>query len=182
MERELSRNVIKTDKLKAFLARRRWQRCGQAIRWEHWHLHLPVNSDHLLLCSGHYEDWRVEHCLTLVQQSLWCCQLRHHQQDQQQHHHHHHRCHPQCLAGSTWHHPWRRLWWPQLNSICWRRNWSRSSLELADYWRRKIIMISPVLCVLNHLIFRKGSDSDKIFKSHVESEQSCSGEETKDSR
>jgi len=32
MERDLSKRVIKTDNLKAFLARRRWQRCGQAIR------------------------------------------------------------------------------------------------------------------------------------------------------
>ena len=33
MERDLSQRIIKTDNLKAFLARRRWQRCGQAIRW-----------------------------------------------------------------------------------------------------------------------------------------------------
>lgn len=32
MEKDLSQRVIKTEKLKAFLARRRWQRCGQAIR------------------------------------------------------------------------------------------------------------------------------------------------------
>jgi len=32
MEQDLSKRVIKTDNLKAFLARRRWQRCGQAIR------------------------------------------------------------------------------------------------------------------------------------------------------
>jgi len=32
MERDLSKRIIKTDNLKAFLARRRWQRCGQAIR------------------------------------------------------------------------------------------------------------------------------------------------------
>jgi len=32
MEKDLSQKVIKTEKLKAFLARRRWQRCGQAIR------------------------------------------------------------------------------------------------------------------------------------------------------
>ena len=32
MERDLSQRIIKTDNLKAFLARRRWQRCGQAIR------------------------------------------------------------------------------------------------------------------------------------------------------
>ena len=29
LEHEIGRTVIKTDKLKAFLARRRWQRCGQ---------------------------------------------------------------------------------------------------------------------------------------------------------
>jgi len=32
MEQDLSKRVIKTDNLKTFLARRRWQRCGQAIR------------------------------------------------------------------------------------------------------------------------------------------------------
>jgi len=32
MEFDITKNVIRTDNLKAFLARRRWQRCGQAIR------------------------------------------------------------------------------------------------------------------------------------------------------
>jgi len=32
MEKDIGQNVIKTDNLRAFLARRRWQRCGQAIR------------------------------------------------------------------------------------------------------------------------------------------------------
>jgi len=32
MEQDIGQTVIKTDNLRAFLARRRWQRCGQAIR------------------------------------------------------------------------------------------------------------------------------------------------------
>jgi len=32
LEQDIGQTVIKTDNLRAFLARRRWQRCGQAIR------------------------------------------------------------------------------------------------------------------------------------------------------
>lgn len=32
LEKDIGQSVIKTDNLRAFLARRRWQRCGQAIR------------------------------------------------------------------------------------------------------------------------------------------------------
>ena len=32
MEKDIGHSVIKTDNLKKFLARRRWQQCGQAIR------------------------------------------------------------------------------------------------------------------------------------------------------
>jgi len=32
MELDITKNIIRTENLKAFLARRRWQRCGQAIR------------------------------------------------------------------------------------------------------------------------------------------------------
>ncbi len=32
LEQDIGHSVIKTDNLRKFLARRRWQRCGQAIR------------------------------------------------------------------------------------------------------------------------------------------------------
>jgi hypothetical protein len=32
LEQDIGHSVIKTENLRKFLARRRWQRCGQAIR------------------------------------------------------------------------------------------------------------------------------------------------------
>lgn len=167
MERDLSRSIIKTEKLKAFLARRRWQRCGQAIRalrrLKGGTLSNSSSTESLILsadaspATSNAASPLASPSTSQVSSPVLARKTL-------------------ALAADT----------SAMITATAKLNLLEEKLKQEFTGSSRIVTwvlsIHSFTMAVKFVLCRKGSEQEKIFKSQVENEQSVSGEESKDSR